>query len=41
MISINGTVQLSVTLCMCCTAPVEIPTPSAVAEQATGELEMF
>jgi hypothetical protein len=41
MISINGTVQVGVTLCMCCTAPVEIPVLTVAAEQASGELEMF
>jgi hypothetical protein len=41
LISINGTVQVGVTLCMCCTAPVEIPALTVAAEQASGALEMF
>jgi hypothetical protein len=40
-ISINAAVRIGVTLCMCCSAPVEIPARVAATEQATGELEMF
>jgi hypothetical protein len=40
-ISINAAVRIGVTLCLCCTAPVDFPMRAATAEQATGELELF
>jgi hypothetical protein len=40
-VSINTTAKLAVTLCMCCTAPVDIPLGVATAAQSSGELEMF
>ncbi len=40
-VSINAAVSLAVTLCLCCSAPVDIPALSAAVEQASGELEMF
>jgi hypothetical protein len=41
-ITINDTVKVGVTLCMCCTAPVDIPlTLSNTTQQSSGELEMF
>jgi hypothetical protein len=40
-VSINTTAKLAVTLCMCCTAPVDIPMGAATAGQSNGELEMF
>ncbi len=40
-ITINATVRIGVTLCLCCTAPVDFPMRAAVSEQVTGELEMF
>jgi len=40
LITINGSVQLRATLCMCCTAPVDIQLNAAEVEQ-TGELELF
>lgn len=40
-IKINDTVKLGVTLCMCCSATVEIPAALGTAEKTTGELEMF
>ena len=40
-ISINDSVKVSVTLCMCCSAPVAIPVSAPVVEQTTGELELF
>ena len=40
-VSINGTVKMDVTLCMCCSAPVDIPVTLAAPGQTSGELEMF
>lgn len=40
-VSINGTVKVDVTLCMCCSAPVDIPVTLAAPGQTSGELEMF
>ena len=40
-ININSAVRLGVTLCMCCTAPVEIPLTQNSVQQSGGELEMF
>ena len=39
-ISINGAVKVDITLCMCCSAAVDIPALAAV-EQTSGELELF
>lgn len=40
-ITVNSSVRLDVTLCMCCSAPVEVVAPAVIAEVATGELELF
>jgi hypothetical protein len=40
-ITINDTVQLQATLCMCCSAPVDFAASEAVIEHNGGELEMF
>jgi len=40
-VTINSTVKVGVTLCMCCTAPVEIPLTLNSVHQSSGELEMF
>jgi hypothetical protein len=43
-ITINGSVQLQATLCMCCSRPVEVAAASAAADEADariGELELF
>jgi hypothetical protein len=40
-VSINGTVKVDVTLCMCCSTPIDIPVTLAAPVQAVGELEMF
>jgi len=40
-ITINDSVRLEATLCMCCSAPVEIVATAGVAEETTGELELF
>jgi hypothetical protein len=40
-ININSAVEVGVTLCMCCTAPVEIPMLHNSVQQSSGELEMF
>jgi hypothetical protein len=40
-IAINNTVQVTVTLCMCCSAPVDIPVTIAQQQAASGELEIF
>jgi hypothetical protein len=39
-VSINGAVKVDITLCMCCSAAIDIPALAAV-EQTGGELEMF
>lgn len=39
-ISINDSVKLQATLCLCCSAPVEVADSAAIAEVG-GELEMF
>jgi hypothetical protein len=40
-VTINDSVQLQVTLCMCCSAAVDFVASAPVAEPAAGELEMF
>ena len=40
-VSINGAVTVDITLCMCCSAPIDIPGTLAAPEQTSGELEMF
>lgn len=40
-ININSAVRVGVTLCMCCTAAVEIPMMLSSVQQSSGELEMF
>ena len=40
-VAINIGVQVSVTLCMCCSAPVDIPVTIAQQQAASGELEIF
>jgi hypothetical protein len=39
-VAINGAVKVDITLCMCCSAAIDIPALAAV-EQTSGELEMF
>jgi hypothetical protein len=40
-VAINIGVQVSVTLCMCCSAAVDIPVTLAQGQTTSGELEMF
>jgi len=41
-ITINDSVQLQATLCMCCSRPVEVAAATATADEADcGELELF
>jgi hypothetical protein len=40
-ININSAVRVGVTLCMCCTAQVDIPATLNAVQHASGELEMF
>lgn len=40
-VAINIGVQVSVTLCMCCSAPVDIPATLAQVQTTSGELEIF
>jgi hypothetical protein len=40
-ITINDTVRLQATLCMCCSAPVDFVASAPIAEPTAGELEMF
>lgn len=40
-VTINDSVRLQVTLCMCCSAAVDFVAAAPVAETAGGELEMF
>jgi hypothetical protein len=40
-VAINSGVQVSVTLCMCCSADVDIPATLAQGQTTSGELEMF
>lgn len=43
LVSINHTVQIQATLCLCCSAPIEVALSAAAteAEQNVGELEFF
>lgn len=40
-ITINDSVQLRATLCICCAAPVDFAAAAVAIEDNTGELEMF
>lgn len=40
-ITINDAVQLRATLCMCCSAPLEIGSCEDAAAEVSGELELF
>jgi hypothetical protein len=40
-ITINGSVRLEVTLCICCSAPVQLEPRSEATAASTGELELF
>jgi len=40
-VTINDSVKLHVTLCMCCSAAVDFAASAPVAEPTAGELEMF
>ncbi len=40
-ITVNGSVHLQATLCICCSAPVQIATRLHAAAETTGELELF
>lgn len=40
-ITINESVRLQATLCMCCYAPVDIAVGSLAAEENAGELQLF
>ncbi len=40
-ITVNGSVQLTATLCICCSAPVEIAARLHAVAETTGELELF
>ena len=40
-ITINDAARMRVTLCMCCSRPVEFAPPAAVVSHAGGELEIF
>jgi hypothetical protein len=40
-ITLNDSVRLEATLCMCCSAPVEFTARAEAATEATGELELF
>jgi hypothetical protein len=40
-ITINQSVKLQATLCMCCYAPVDIPASSLAVEASSGELQLF
>jgi hypothetical protein len=40
-ITVNGSVRLEATLCMCCSAPVEVIARAEAAAETTGELELF
>jgi hypothetical protein len=40
-ITINESVRLQATLCMCCYAPVDIPASSLAVEAGSGELQLF
>jgi hypothetical protein len=40
-ITVNNSVRVEATLCMCCSANVEVSAGVEVAEEKTGELELF
>ena len=40
-VTIDDSVKVGVTLCMCCSAAVEIPVQLNTVQQTSGELEMF
>ena len=40
-ITINESVRLQATLCMCCYAPIDIPAGSLAVEENSGELQLF
>lgn len=40
-ITINGSVRLEATLCICCSAPVQIAARTHAMAASTGELELF
>jgi hypothetical protein len=40
-ITINGSVRLEATLCICCSAPVQLAARSEAMAASTGELELF
>jgi hypothetical protein len=40
-ITVDRSVRLEATLCMCCSAPVEVVARTDVAAEKTGELELF
>jgi hypothetical protein len=40
-ITINGSVRLEATLCICCSVPVQLAAPSQAMAASTGELELF
>jgi hypothetical protein len=40
-ITINGSVRLEATLCICCSAPVELAARPDAMAASTGELELF
>jgi len=40
-VTINDSIQLNVTLCLCCSAAVEFVASVPVAAETAGELEMF
>lgn len=41
LITINSSVQLQATLCLCCSAPIEIAAGLHRSEEPVGELELF
>ena len=40
-VTINDSVQLQATLCMCCSRPIEVAAATAADEAECGELELF
>jgi hypothetical protein len=40
-LTVGSTVRVDATLCMCCSAPVEVITRAHAATETTGELELF
>jgi hypothetical protein len=41
LITINESVKLRATLCMCCTAPLDVAAHTAQSADSSGELELF